>query len=162
MSQEREKRPSSSAWKGPKRTELPVAGVIASSGWVNGSTIVISTLEMAKLPDGSGVGPQWHLSVSVNGRRARGHEVRHVLRDFGMVGAEEDNHHPGIARNFWIPLDPSKRVECECKTNEDIIREPDGYTWTNPKEETACRGCELAMLVWRPCPIHHTLRAGAL
>ena len=71
-----------------------------------------------------------------------------------MVGTEEDNHHPGNARHFWLPLDPTKRVDCECKSDEAVITEPDGYQWTNPHNESECRGCASASLYGRPCPLH--------
>lgn len=104
-------------------------------------------------------GPQWHISITLKGKRPKPNHVRAVLRDFGMVGAEEDNHHPGNARHFWIPCDPTRRVDCECKATEVIVVDPDGYTWTNPTPESGegCRGCEWArapLARGKACPIH--------
>jgi hypothetical protein len=121
---------------------------------------VISALEVASYPDGQGEGPQWHVSVSKGGKRPKDKELRAALRAFGMVGAEEDNHHPGVARHLWLPVDPSRRVDCECKEEEALITEPDGYKWTNPREGR-CRGCAIAPLTGKPCPLHpapHTER----
>lgn len=119
--------------------------------------MAISTLEEVELPGGEGLtGPTWHLSVSRLGKRPRERDVEHALRDFELVGAEEDNHHPGGARHFFLPVDPAYQGQCECKTTEDVIVEPDGYAWTNPKPAAieACRGCEFERLRGKPCPIH--------
>jgi len=129
--------------------------------WLFGNLTVMSSLDIADMPDGNGVGPQWHISVSHRGKRPNAKHVELALCAFDMIGAEEDNHHPGNARNFWMPVDPSRRVDCECKTTEEVHTEPDGYTWTNPVPgEGECRGCELQRLLARPCPIHAT-RGGA-
>lgn len=126
-------------------------------GWQYRDVCVISTLDHAELPGGDGVvGPQWHVSisrVSVSGqKRAGATQVRLALRAFGMVGAEEDNHHPGLARHFWLPVDPAYRGVCECKAEEVVVVEPDGYTWQN--DPLSCRGCEFHATHGHPCPIH--------
>lgn len=128
-----------------------------ATAWRCGPITVLSELANAKLPDGSGQsGLQWLVSVSFNGKRPKDNHVRKALRAFSMVGAEEDNHHPGIARHFWRVCDPSKRVSCECKETELIQVEPDGYRWTTPKdvESEGCRGCDYQDLSGKPCPIH--------
>lgn len=133
---------------------LPV-GVV----WQSGNVRVISTLDEAELPTGDGVGPQWHISISTaKNTRPKPFHVRRALRAFGMVGAEEDNHEPGMARHFWMPVDPSKRVDCECKTTEVTVVESDGYRWTNAVDGP-CRGCEYAAAMARlglerPCTLH--------
>lgn len=134
------------------------AGEFASI-WVRGKVSVISALEIADYPDGSGEkGPQWHLSIAALGRRASDTQVRQALADFGMVGAEEDNHEPGIARHFWRPVDPARRTDCECKESEMVVVEPDGHTWSNARAEEECRGCEyeatVGRVLGRVCPIH--------
>lgn len=48
----------------------------------------------------------------------------------------------------------SERVECECKADERTVVEPDGYRWTTPHDEKACRGCELERMMGAPCTIH--------
>jgi hypothetical protein len=159
----RERRPPAPWVELDARLILPEirAAAIAASLWQNGTTFVLSTLVDAELPDRSGRGLQWHLSVT---RRKRGdlhrqperpepEDVRRARRAFGLAETEEDNHHPGVARHFWMPVDPAKRVECECKTDETTVVEGDGYRWTNPKEGP-CRGCELAALTGTPCTVH--------
>jgi hypothetical protein len=133
------------------------AGEFASI-WTRGKATVISALEFAELPDGSSeIGPQWHLSISSRGGRASGEQVKRALTDFGVAGAEEDNHEPGIARHFWRPVDPARRRDCQCKADEVTVIEPDGHSWTNPREGE-CRGCEYARtvgrLIGRGCPLH--------
>lgn len=131
---------------------------LAASRWKRGSVLAISTLDLAELPGGGGeAGPTWHLSVSRAGKRPRPRDVDKALRDFDMREAEEDNHHPGVARHFFLPVDPAFRGVCECKTTEDVIVEPDGYTWTNPKPndfKEGCRGCDFERLRGKPCPLH--------
>ncbi|MCZ6868051.1 MAG: hypothetical protein O7G84_00945 [Gammaproteobacteria bacterium] len=126
--------------------------------WDLGPLRVKSELCEAEYPDGSGdVGPQWMISVSYKRRRPTDKQLRKALRAFGMVGAEEDNHMPGSTRQFWLPVDPSRRVDCECKVTEDLVVELDGHKWTNPKPDDpeGCRGCLFERI--RPeyrCSIH--------
>lgn len=151
-----ERRPAGPGW-----SQIPVPerlrasfGRCPMSAWQKGEICVLSTLERAELPDRSGIGQQWHVSVSRRGQgRSSDHECGEALNAFGLVGAEEDNHHPGITRNFWLPVDPTRRVDCECKETERTIAEPDGYRWTNPREG-ACRGCELENMIGLRCPLH--------
>lgn len=129
---------------------------MASSWWhLSPEGLVVgSALVDAELPDGSGRrGLQWHVSVSQSGARPSPEGLALALRDFGMTGAEEDNHHPGVARHFWRPLDPKQRVACECKATETVVVEPDGYRWTNPSD-APCRGCELAAMTGAPRTLH--------
>ncbi len=137
---------------------LPTYGedsTLAIRVWRRGGLLVISTLELAEAPrDETRTIPTWHISVTENGERPSAHGLAKALRAFGMEGAEEDNHHPGKARNFWLAVDPAERVTCQCKETEDVRREPGGYEWTNPKEELDCRGCELELITGAKCPIH--------
>lgn len=142
----------------PARVPLPPAESV--SAWTDGRVLVISALEVAESPDGRGDAiPQWHISVSERGKRPSKGGLRRALGAFGMRGSEEDNHHPGVARHFWLPVDPTRRVKCQCKADEDVIREPGGYEWTNPKDG-ACRGCELQRMTGKTCPLHSAV-AGA-
>lgn len=125
----------------------------ADSAWVYGPIHVLSSLVEAQMPDGNGVGLQWHISVTTKGKRPKQHHVRRALRAFDMRKAEEDNHHPGNARHFFLVVDPARRVDCECKTDETVVQDADGYRWSNTKEG-ACRGCELVAVTGRPCPLH--------
>lgn len=136
----------------PARVALPPAESV--SAWTDGRVLVISALELAEAPDARGDSiPQWHISVSELGRRPSKSGLRRALKAFGMHSSEEDNHHPGFARHFWLPVDKTRRVTCQCKEDEDVIQESDGYNWTNPRDGE-CRGCELEALVGKPCPLH--------
>lgn len=155
MSTQREKRPGAK-WERREMTLLRPATLLSVSWWSLGKVFVCSALENAELPDRSGVGPQWHISISRSGVRPSATDVAKALRAFGMVGSEEDNHQPGVARHFWLPVDPAHRVDCECKEDEDTIVEPDGYRWTNPNNGEPCRGCEFQQQFGKPCPVHVT------
>lgn len=137
---------------------VPLPGGARGSVWRRGQVSVVSSLDMSKLPDGSGeIGPQWHVSVTTRGKRPKANHLALALRAFGMTGSEEDNHHPGEARHFFLVVDPKRRVDCDCKATEETLVEADGYRWTNPKAETGeeCRGCEWARTFKdKPCPIH--------
>lgn len=134
-------------------TPWPFGPKANASAWRSGPIMVMSELVDAEYPDGSGHGPQWLVSISSKGKRPKPKQVRRALRAFGMVGAEEDQHHPGIARHFWRPLDPARRVDCQCKVDEETIEDGDGYRWTTPVDGP-CRGCEYRELTGSPCPIH--------
>lgn len=153
-----ERRPCLPGWEQRPTDGLPrnlVAKAHGVSAWQYGPTCVLSALVDAELPDKSGTGPTWHISVSRMGKRPKDHDLRRALRAFQMQEAEEDNHHPGNARHFFLSVDPAHRTDCECKETEDRLTEPDGYRWQNPKPgHGECRGCELAQVTGRPCPIH--------
>jgi len=103
--------------------------------WRRGRFLALSTLDEMELPDGSGrTGPTWLVSISRRGtRRPTDEECRRVLSAFGLAGAAEDNHENGIARKFWMPVDPAERRACECKETEEQVVEPDGYTWSRKR-----------------------------
>lgn len=98
---------------------------------------VISAVEVAKDADNIERGFEYHISISrpvSPGITARcsSQEAQWVLRQFGLDGAEEDNHVPnGKVRNFWRPV-ASRLIglECACKEQESAIVEDKGdYTW---------------------------------
>lgn len=156
-----ERRPQGALWSRMPTPSKLASSAIAVSIWGRRKTTVISALEMAEYPTGGGVGPQWHISIAGGRgkgqlRRVTSDELRVALTAFGMVSAEEDNHHPGNARHFWMPVDPSRRVDCECKTDEKTIVETDGYRWTTP-HDGPCRGCEFELLTNKACPVHGQL-----
>lgn len=149
-----EKRPTGGGWK---RLPVRMPGVGArsqASVWQRGAVRVISELALMELPAANGaVGPTWLVSVSRACGRPNPRDVQRALRDFGMKGAEEDNHHPGVARHFFLPVDPAHRGVCECKATDTVVTDADGYTWTTPTRG-GCSGCELQQLTGRPCPLH--------
>ncbi len=163
-----ERRPSGTMWsRRPTPRDLEdVRTTRVCSGWRRRAISVLSAVEHADYPTGEGAGPQWHVSIAAGLgepelRRPTDKELRVALTAFGMLKAEEDNHHPGNARHFWLPIDPSKRADCECKVDEKTIVEADGYKWTTPVDGP-CRGCELAALeLGKACPIHGELDAAA-
>lgn len=100
---------------------------------------VLSAVEVAVDKDGSSNGPEYHISASKavyvpNFRAVRidTNTAKWVLAEFGLDGAEEDNHVPGgVVRNFWRPV-ASGLVgkECRCKAEEVVIRENKGdFVW---------------------------------
>jgi hypothetical protein len=101
---------------------------------------VLTAVEVATDKDGSSNGPEYHVSVSKatwpSGRytptRIDTNEAKWVLAEFGLDGAEEDNHVPhGVVRNFWRPV-ASGLVgkECQCKAEEVVIKEMKGdFIW---------------------------------
>jgi len=155
MTELRERWPKGGDWQQVPTTPELRAQAISVSIWQSGPLRVISALERADYPDASGeAGPQWHISITRNGNRPKPTDLRRALRAFRMVGTEIDNHHPGNAQHFWLPVDPKRRVDCECKVDEVQVVEPDGYIWSNPHEPAECRGCAAAQLFGRPCTLH--------
>ena len=93
---------------------------------------VISAVEVASDPGDIDKGPEYHISISRNGGRCSSSDARQVLGDFGLDGAEEDNHVPGgFVRNFWLPVaEHLIGIECPCKASEPVMVEDKGdYVW---------------------------------
>lgn len=100
---------------------------------------VLSAVEVAVDKDGSSNGPEYHISVSravytpkFHAARIDTNAAKWVLAEFGLDGAEEDNHVPnGVVRNFWRPV-ASGLVgkECRCKAEEVVVKENKGdFVW---------------------------------
>lgn len=135
-------------------------------GWTHDATMTraISSLNPMRLPATGRTGLTWLVSVTritEDGGADRPSEAqaRLVRCAFGMLDAEEDNHHPGNSRHFFLPVNPAERVPCECKAGETQVVEPDGYRWSKD-EAGPCAGCDLARTMAeagqtpRPCPEH--------
>lgn len=102
---------------------------------------VLSAVEVATDKDGSSNGPEYHVSVSrlrypfsrvAQPERVDTNDAKFVLAEFGLDGAEEDNHVPnGVVRNFWRPVASGLiGKECKCKAEEVVIRENRGdFVW---------------------------------
>lgn len=89
---------------------------------------VISAVEVAD----DSPGPCYHLSISKNGKRCLRSEAEMVIRQFDMLGAEEDNHVPnGAVRNFFKPVaEHLIGIECPCKATEPKMVEDKGeFVW---------------------------------
>lgn len=117
-------------------------GVYPLERWLEygSDVVVLSAVEVAVDKDGSSNGPEYHLSVSrttwPNGRytptRVDTNLAKWVLAEFGLDGAEEDNHVPhGVVRNFWRPVASGLiGKECKCKAEEVVIKEMKGdFIW---------------------------------
>lgn len=97
---------------------------------------VISAVEVAADKDGIDRGPEYHISISKQlfGGPARcdRNEAKWALEQFGLDGAEEDNHVPGgVVRNYWRTVATGLiGLECECKAEEPAISEDKGdFVW---------------------------------
>jgi hypothetical protein len=107
---------------------FPCRGFIHKSG-----LFAMSAVETVQ---GEDKGPEYHISISqqTTGRATRcdSNEAKWVLRQFGLDGAEEDNHVPyGVVRNFWRPVATGLiGLECPCKEEEPMIKEDRGdFVW---------------------------------
>ncbi len=123
----------------------PVPQVMYRSGypcerWFHGGLAlqVLSAVEVATDKDGSSNGPEYHISISrtalgLDGpQRCSFTDAKWVLREFGLEGAEEDNHVAhGKVRNFWRAIaEPLIGKECACKADEPAIVEDKGdFVW---------------------------------
>lgn len=130
-------RPKGSGWEEIPGANKFTLGFPARSYFHRRSNLfVISAVETVS--DGKiDKGPEYHISISkpvAPGVSARcdGNDAKWVLDQFGMDGAEEDNHVPGgKVRNFWRPV-ASRLIglECECKGDEPAIIEDKGdFIW---------------------------------
>ena len=96
---------------------------------------VISSVEVPYDQNDIDKGPEYHLSISKNGRRCSSNEARMATRCFDMEHAEEDNHVPyGFVRHFWLPVaEKFIGYECRCKAVEPAIKEDKGDFIWRPK-----------------------------
>lgn len=124
------KRPANPTWK---RVNVPKAPHIEF--WQRGDVWVGSELSIMQAPDGSGDDlPQWLVSVSEFGRqRPSDQTMQRVRHDFDMAEAEEDNHADGATRSLFLVVDPARRVDCECKADEQLVTRADGYQFSRKK-----------------------------
>lgn len=114
-----------------------VLGWPARRWWhAKASLLVMSAVEVASDKDGIDRGPEYHISVSkqhvAGPRRCSSEEGTWVLQQFGLQGAEEDNHVPGgVVRNYWRTVaEPMIGLECACKADEPAIVEDKGdFVW---------------------------------
>lgn len=101
---------------------------------------VLSAVEVARDADGIDRGPEYHISITTvdferrnpGPKRCSFQDSKWALKQFGLEGAEEDNHVPGgVARNWWRTVaEPLIGLECACKADEPAIREDKGdFVW---------------------------------
>lgn len=89
----------------------------------------LQVLTAVESPEGR---PEFHVSVSAltgiptHPRRApTDQEMEFVRGAFGMGGADEDNHGPGVCRHLWLDVGKSRQEPCACKQDEQRIVEGD-------------------------------------
>lgn len=129
-------RPLRSGWEGPFSVDPRVTFGYAATSWLHTKEriFVISAVEVALDKDGIDRGPEYHISISkrsvAGACRCSVAEAMWVLHQFGLDGAEEDNHVPGgVVRNFWRTVsDALVGLECACKEAEQAVVEDD-YVW---------------------------------
>ena len=131
------KRPVMQGWRTAKwwvcPTQLATLGYPITA-WEHPSSglFVLSAVEVAHEPGKPDLGPEYHLSVSLNGQRCTASDALFALAAFGLQDAKEDNHVPsGRVRNFWRPVaDSLSGYECPCVNDEPTMREDRGdYVW---------------------------------
>lgn len=131
------KEPFGSGWKKlPFRMPRDMGYPYQYWGHSNG-LLCISAVEVANEPGEPELGPEYHLSISMNGGRCSSAEAAFALHAFGLNDAKEDNHVPsGKVRNYWRPVaDNLSGYECPCKDNEPAMVEDKGdYIWRGVTE----------------------------
>ena len=127
-------RPSNPGWVEIPGAQRYTMGFPALSFWyLPRNLFAISAVETMADED---KGPEYHISISKSlpsgVKRCDSNEARWVLAQFGLEGAEEDNHVPyGKVRHFWRPVaNGLVGLECECKAEEPAIVEDRGdFIW---------------------------------
>jgi hypothetical protein len=130
-------RPKGEGWMEVPGAQRHSFGYPARAFSHKGGLFVISAVEVASDKDGIDRGFEYHVSISRPvspgvTSRCSSNEARWVLDQFGLEGAEEDNHVPhGRVRNFWRAVaTPLIGMECACKEEEPAIREDKGdFVW---------------------------------
>ena len=131
------KRPKGSGWT--QMVPPPIRSGYPVTAWRHKDRIIVlSAVEVADDLDTNRIGPEYHISVSLQGgRRIDSAGAKWVKRQFGMSKATEDNHVPhGICRNFWMPVDEKLvGIECPCVDEEPASAEDKGdYIWRGQKK----------------------------
>ena len=116
------KTPPCGAWKLAGRVQ---AGVVYDNH-ETGIRVVSSVDSVERNPPGSGLHtPHFHVSATkwVAPFQApiicTDQDMEPTRRDFGMGGAEEDNHGKGAARHLWLECSRDVEPECPCKQDEE-------------------------------------------
>lgn len=120
-------------WHGPIVTDPRVSLGYPAETWIHARYFlsVISAVEVARDKDNIDRGPEYHVSIAQQTphgpERCSASAASWVLAQFGLDGAEEDNHVPnGKVRNFWRAVaEPLVGLECGCKDTEAVVIEGD-------------------------------------
>jgi len=101
------KKPQSDKWEViPVDTSRFTHGYVGVTYGSSDGFFVISAVEVM---DGE---PFYHISLSKESRqRCTRNEVRAVIRDFGMCGAEEDTSGAALARHFFLAVADRDEVD---------------------------------------------------
>ena len=125
-------KPSTKDWE-ELRVDAWVSLGYDCQSWLHKSGFyVISAVEVVDDPKQVKVGPEYHLSMSLQTpqgpQRVDSNDAKWILKEFGLEGAEEDNHvQNGKARNFWRPVNNNAvGLECPCKDSEPKTIEDKG------------------------------------
>ena len=111
------KRPKSKVWQLVGTS--PVPGFTHAEIWRHPTGL--NVLTNVETPD-QDIGPEYHVSVTMMGRRCTSNEAMVALKAFDMEYSDEDNH-TAIARNYWQPVADSKaEYVCPCKETEPAIK----------------------------------------
>ena len=127
-------RPKGLGWREIPGVQRYSMGYPAQAFMHTSGLFVISAVETMSDED---KGPEYHISISRPvspgiTSRCDSNDAKWVLEQFGLDGAEEDNHVPyGRVRNFWRPVaTPLIGLECPCKADEPAIIEDKGdFVW---------------------------------
>lgn len=117
-----------------RRTGDPLLAMQPFTAWEHlQGFVVISSVEHPTPGQGEmDLGPEYHLSMTKEGRRVSSSDARAIRGMFGLLDATEDNHVPfGLARHFWRPVaDRFSGHVCPCQDSEPAIREDKGdFIW---------------------------------
>lgn len=131
------KRPTTAGWR--RSTGWKIPPQLAELGypveaWEHPASglFVLSAVEVAVEPGKPELGPEYHVSISINGTRCTTTDALYALAAFDLLDAKEDNHVPsGRVRNYWRPVaDNLSGYECPCVDHEPTIREDKGdFVW---------------------------------
>ena len=123
-------------WRGPFDPALAALRSYPAEIWYYTDQMmtlsVISAVEVAVDKDNVDRGPEYHISVarqsSAGPQRCDSLTAQWMLQQFGLEGAEKDNHvNGGVVRNFWRTVaEPLIGFECGCKADEPRMIEDGG------------------------------------
>lgn len=130
-------RPKNPGWQEMSGAQDYTLGYPSRAFWfLPRNLVVISAVETVKDLGQADKGPEYHISISKLERsgvkRCDSNEAKWVLDQFGLDGAEEDNHVPGgKVRNFWRTVATGLiGMECACKAEEPAMVEDKGdFVW---------------------------------
>lgn len=92
------------------------------TAWQNGNVCALSSV-IQVIDEHLPLHWEWLISFSNMGKKVLSNdELKQPLKHFGAEEFEEDNHEKGIARKFFMAVEPRFRKPCPCK-DEILITE---------------------------------------